>query len=100
MFRRISGLIAILFFAMLVQADPVSELIRNSGNAKDYPGAQVVACDNPGEDDMLRIAAICARYGKGVSQEAVTVTVSRGTEKRELTVKPADHQDIEAFIIK
>ncbi len=39
MFRRISGLLAILFFAILVQADPVSELIRNSGNAKDYPGA-------------------------------------------------------------
>ncbi len=39
MFKRISGLIAIMFFAMLVHADPVSELIRNSGNAKDYPGA-------------------------------------------------------------
>jgi len=39
MFKKLSGLIAILFFAMLVHADPVSELISNSGDAKDYPGA-------------------------------------------------------------
>lgn len=39
MLRRISGLIVLLFFAILVHADPVSDLIKNSGNAKDYPGA-------------------------------------------------------------
>ncbi len=68
-------------------------------NARDYPGALVVAFGNPGEDDMVRIAAICARYGKGVRQEAVTVIASKGPVTRELTVKPADHLDIEAFII-
>jgi len=39
MLKRISGLIAILFVAMLVHADPVSDLIRGAGNAEDYPGA-------------------------------------------------------------
>lgn len=39
MFRRILGLTALFLFAMLVHADPVSELIRKSGNAADYPGA-------------------------------------------------------------
>ena len=53
MFKRISGLIAILFFAMLVHADPVSELIRNSGNAKDYPGAgKLILFDSTYSDVM------------------------------------------------
>jgi len=39
MLKRISRLFAILFFAIIVHADPVSELIRNSGDAKDFPGA-------------------------------------------------------------
>jgi len=39
MLKRLIGLSAIFFFALLVHADPVSELIRTSGTAKDYPGA-------------------------------------------------------------
>ncbi len=53
MIRRISGLLAILFFAMLVHADPVSDLIRNSGNAKDYPGAgKLILFDSTYSDVM------------------------------------------------
>ncbi len=39
MLKRILGLFAILVFAIFVHADPVSDLIKNSGNAKDYPAA-------------------------------------------------------------
>jgi hypothetical protein len=39
MIKSISGLIALLFSVILVHADPVSELIKNSGTADDYPGA-------------------------------------------------------------
>ena len=39
MLRRISALIAILLFAIMVQADPVGCLIKSSGTAGDFPGA-------------------------------------------------------------
>jgi hypothetical protein len=39
MIKRIPGLIALLLLVILVQADPVSELIKKSGAADDYPGA-------------------------------------------------------------
>jgi hypothetical protein len=41
MYKRLSGLLALLFIATIVQADPVSELIRTTC-AKDYPGAAKV----------------------------------------------------------
>ena len=69
-------------------------------DARDYPGASVFAFGNPVEDDMIRIAAICARYGKGVEQDAVTVIATKGDMTREITVKPALSEDIELFIIK
>jgi hypothetical protein len=39
MIKNILGLIAFFLFAILVHADPVVDLIRNSGDAGDYPGA-------------------------------------------------------------
>ncbi len=39
MLKRILGLIAIIAIAIFVKADPVSDLIKNSGNAKDYVGS-------------------------------------------------------------
>lgn len=39
MFKRISGFIAIILFAINVQANPISDLIKQSGDAADYPGA-------------------------------------------------------------
>ena len=39
MLKRISLLIAVFLLAMIVKADPVSDLIRTSGTASDYPGA-------------------------------------------------------------
>lgn len=42
MFKRISGLVVVMFIAMLVQADPVGELIKKAGCAEDFPGAAKV----------------------------------------------------------
>lgn len=39
MLKRITGLFALLLVAVFVQADPVSDLIKNAGCAKDYPGS-------------------------------------------------------------
>ncbi|MEN8226322.1 MAG: DUF3857 and transglutaminase domain-containing protein [Bacteroidota bacterium] len=39
MLQKIYGLIAIFFTAIIVQGDPVSELIKASGNSDDFPGA-------------------------------------------------------------
>lgn len=39
MLKRISLLIAAFLLSLIVMADPVSELIRTSGTAGDYPGA-------------------------------------------------------------
>lgn len=39
MYKRILPLVAILFIAFLGQADPINCLIKNSGDAKDFPGA-------------------------------------------------------------
>ena len=53
MFKRIGGLIAILFFVIVVHANPVSDLIRKSGNAEDYPGAaKLIIFDSTYSDVM------------------------------------------------
>ena len=41
MYKRLSGLLALLFIATIVQADPVSKMISNTC-AKDFPGAAKV----------------------------------------------------------
>lgn len=39
MTRKLSGLIALLFLTILAQANPQIDLIKNAGNAGDYPGS-------------------------------------------------------------
>ena len=65
----------------------------------DFPGAAVFAFGDPSEADTVKIASICARYGKGAAENAVSVTVTQGEFKQVLTVKPANQKDIDPWVI-
>ncbi|MBN1291306.1 MAG: hypothetical protein JXB48_05645 [Candidatus Latescibacteria bacterium] len=65
----------------------------------DFPGAAVFAFDNPTEIDIKRIAAICARYGKGIGKDNISVIVTKGNTLQVLTVIPANQKDIVPYVI-
>ena len=67
--------------------------------ALDFRGATVFAFDEPYEEDFPKIAAICARYGKGVHEDSVTVIAKKKNKTREFIVKPANHIDIAPLMI-
>jgi len=67
--------------------------------ARDFEGATVVAFDEPDEEDFPEIAAICARYGKGINEDSVTVIANKKNQTREFIVKPANHFDIAPLMI-
>jgi hypothetical protein len=39
MFKKLFGLLVFCFIAFSIQADPISDMIKNAGCSKDYPGA-------------------------------------------------------------
>ena len=67
--------------------------------ARDFKGAAVFAFDEPHEEDFYKIAAITARYSKGVHEHSLVVAAQKGNIRREFTVKPAEHKDIEPLLI-
>jgi len=67
--------------------------------ARDFPGASVIAFDEPHEEEFPVIASICARYGKGASLDTAAVVAVKGLTSRIFDVTPAFQSDIDAYYI-
>ena len=57
--------------------------------SRDYQGPVTYALDEPRGGDVLLIAAITARYGKGSGENSVVVIAEKGADVREYDVRPA-----------
>ena len=68
--------------------------------ARDFVGASAFAFDEPQEQDFPVIASLCARYGKGSAEDAVTVIASKGSISKELNAQPASQKDMEPYFVR
>jgi tRNA-uridine 2-sulfurtransferase len=66
----------------------------------DIPCAMVFAYGDPSDEDLETVASFTGRYSKGLNEDLLTVTASKGDVTKEFTVKPAAPGDIEPFLIK
>ena len=67
--------------------------------ARDYQGPVAYALDDPKGEDVLLIAAITARYGKGSGEASVVVTAEKGDDIREYAVRPASPEETVPLLI-
>ncbi|MBN2361933.1 MAG: thiamine biosynthesis protein [Deltaproteobacteria bacterium] len=67
--------------------------------ATGHPGPTTLVQGEPGDDDLRRIAAITAGYGKGRAAARVTVQARRGDVQRSLEVTPVDPDNASALRI-
>ena len=65
----------------------------------EFNCASVYAVDDPADGDFTVIAALSARYGKGVNEETVAVVATKGDVSREFMVQPARQEQIEPYFI-
>ncbi|MFC1541649.1 hypothetical protein ACFL50_04270 [Candidatus Latescibacterota bacterium] len=65
----------------------------------DYTGAMVFAYGEPSVYDFEIIASIAGRYSKGLNEDSLAVTATKGGFTKEFTVKPASDKDIEPLLI-
>ena len=67
--------------------------------AVDFPGPTVIIQGDPDEEDILRAAAVTARYGQGKDLPTVKVSVKKGEEEKIYEVSPASEDDLERWRI-
>ena len=64
------------------------------------PCAMVFAFGEPSDEDLGIVASITGRYSKGLHEDLLAVTATKGDVTKEFSVRPAAPGDIEPFLIK
>jgi len=65
----------------------------------DHPGPVTVVIGEPSEEELMRAAAVTARYSDGKREPAVRVSITAGGDTREVEVAPASDEDLDRWRI-
>ncbi len=65
----------------------------------DHPGPVTVVIGEPSEEELLRSAAVTARYSDGKHEPSVRVSITCGGDTREVEVAPASDEDLDRWRI-